>query len=198
MLCKTSDLTPYLYMPSKGITLAISSDATSKANISTGDAQMQLLKSEAKINQAFGEIEILFTRVATAVTAGATAIVTDTIDKAYWDAAGAIYYAGQLASYTEIKTIGFSALVAVPAVGIPAAPVGAVVIAAVNDSETDIYQRQEAAIYRRIELIAKDAAYELWKGRFPADDTPNVTKEWRVEVDRAITAAQNGTTYANL
>ena len=198
MLCKTSDLTPYLYMPSKGITLAISSDATSKANISTGDAQMQLLKSEAKINQAFGEVQLQFTRILRAVTAGETNIKVDTIDLTNWDANGAIYFAGQLATYTGIAIDSFTGLLSSPLVGVPAAPIGAFVIAAGNTDATDYYQRQEAILYRRIELIAKDAAYELWKGRFPADDTPNVTKEWRVEVDRAITAAQNGTTYANL
>jgi len=198
MIAKTSDLAPYLAFHSKGVTLAITDAATSKANVSTGDALLQLLKSEAKINQAFGEVALMFTRIATAVTAGAAAIVTDTIDIADWDAAGAVYFSGALATYTGITITGFTGLVSNPAVGVPAAPVGAFVLPSVNDDATDYYQRQEALLYRRLDLICKDAAYELWKYRFPADDSPQPIREWRAEVERAVTAAKNGNAFVSL
>ena len=198
MLATTTDLTRYLYLPSKGITLSITGSTTSGDTISTADGQKYLLDAEAKVSRVFGDVPFIYTRVSSAYTADATSISVDKIDTDDWPGTGYIYFNGMNVAYTGLTTTTFTGLSS--SYTIPAAPVGAFVIEGSGDELTgwDDNKRYEAEMYFKLELICKEAAYNIWVSRFPADDLPKIIDDWRNDVLRALAQRSSGMGYVRL
>lgn len=194
MIAKTTDLTRYMYLPAKGITIAISGSTTSGDTLSTGDALRYLQDAEARVARILGDVPEVYTRLATAYSSGTT-IVPDTIVVADWDSAGYIYMSGLVIAYTGTTTASFTGCTC--SYGIPVSPVGTFIIQAY---ESEFYGNEdakglEAELYYRLDLICKLAAYEIWVTRFPADDMPKVIDEWKKGAERELARKASGSGY---
>jgi hypothetical protein len=198
MLAKLSDLTRYFYMPSKGITLTVST-ATSGDTISTADALRYLQDAEAKVARVLGDIPWDFTRLAADYTADAVEITVDKIDTDNWTPIGYIYFNGTNVQYTAVTTTKFTGLSA--DYTIPAAPVGTFVISGSGmpgNIGLDLMKNYESELYARLDIICKECAYNIWVTRFPADDLPKPINEWKKEVDRYLASKQSGNAWLHL
>jgi hypothetical protein len=199
MLATIADLTRYLYLPSKEITLTIAGATTSGENISLADGQRYLQDAEARVVRAVGDIPWNYTRIATAYAADAVSLTVDKIDLDDWLASGNIYFSGSNVTYTGRTTTGFTGLSS--DYTIPASPIGTFVIdGAIVDGRTGLgyLKNYEAELYRRLEIICKEAAYNIWIMRFPADAMPKVIDDWKQEVNRYIAAATSGNAWLHL
>ena len=195
MIAKTADLTRYLYIPAKGVTLTITGDTTAGDTISSADALRYLQDAEAKISRILGDVPYVFTRIATAYTADAVAVVTDKINTDDWSASGYLFFSGVNMAYTGVATTGFSGLSS--SYSIPASPVGTFIIEGIGDFVVgnDEAKGYESELYRRLELICKEAAYNIWVTRFSADELPKMIDEWKEDVDRTLSRKSCGMGY---
>lgn len=193
MLAVTADLTRYLDMPSKGITLSITGSTTSGDTISTADGQRYLQDAEARIARILGDIPLVYTRLSTALAAAGTSLAVDTIATANWYSAGYVYFNGVNVAYTGITTTSFTGLTSDFA--IPASPIGTFVIQSESEQYNvglDISKGYESELYHRLDLICKEAAYNIWVTRFPADAMPKVIDDWKKTVDRELARKASG------
>lgn len=194
MLAAYTDLTRYMYMPSKGITITISGDTTSGDTLSTGDARRYLQDAEARVAAVLGDVPVVYTRISTAYSTGTT-VTVDTMDTDDWNSTGYIYFSGRNVAYTGITTTSFTGCSC--DYGIPASPVGTFVIQADEAGLVgyDELKGYEAELYRRLEVICQLAAYNIWVTRFPADELPKVITDWKRDAERYLAKKGSGTGY---
>jgi hypothetical protein len=193
MLAVIADLTRYLYMPSKGITMSITGATTSGDVISTADGQRYLQDAEAKIARVMGDVPLLYTRLSAALAAAGTSISVDTIDTDDWYSTGYLWLNGVNVAYTGATATSFTGLTSDEA--IPAAPIGTFVIQSesiqypIGQNE---YKGYESEMYHRLDLICKEAGYNIWVTRFPADAMPKMIDDWKKTVDRELARKASG------
>jgi hypothetical protein len=195
MIATLTDLSRFLYLPSKQIALAISGSTTSGDTISTADGQRYLQDAEAKIVRILGDVPFIYTRIKTAYTADATSVATDKINTDDWQESGFIFFNGMNVAYTGRTADGFSGLSS--DYTIQAAPVGTFIISGADAGLVGFDEEKgyEAELYRLLEMICKEAAYNIWITRFPADDMPKVIGDWKKDVDRYLSAKSAGFGY---